>query len=354
MIDSFKDFLKAEESLFTNELALDIEYTPPIIKFRENQQKYIADCIKPLFQKRNGKNLLITGQPGIGKTVAVKHLFNELNKETDDIHTIYINCWKHETAYKIVTEICKQLNYKWIQNRRTDELLKEVVKIINKSSVTICFDEIDKIQDINILYLIIEDLFRKTILLITNENNWFLKLDTRIRSRLTPELLEFKPYNLEETKGILKQRVDLALAQNCIEESALNLIIKRTYELKDIRTGLFLLREATLIAENKSLRKIKEEHAEEAIKKIPTFKIKKSSDLEKDEKFILSLIKENSGKKLIDIYKIYKEKNGQRTYRTFLRKIKSMEKSKIIQLEELEGKKSKTFIIKYPKKVTDF
>ena len=91
----FNNILKDEESLFTNELALDFDYLPEIIPHRENEQQYIATCIKPLFQERNGKNLIITGKPGIGKTAAIRFIFQELEKETDNIIPIYINCWKN-------------------------------------------------------------------------------------------------------------------------------------------------------------------------------------------------------------------------------------------------------------------
>ncbi|MBI5871619.1 AAA family ATPase, partial [archaeon] len=61
-----------EKSLFANELALEPEFTPKIIKYRENQQKRIADCIKPLLFGRNGRNILVCGSSGIGKTLATK------------------------------------------------------------------------------------------------------------------------------------------------------------------------------------------------------------------------------------------------------------------------------------------
>ena len=67
----FKKYLEGSESIFKNETALDPNFSPPgKIEFREAQNEYIASCIKPLFQRRNGKNLIISGPPGIGKTLA--------------------------------------------------------------------------------------------------------------------------------------------------------------------------------------------------------------------------------------------------------------------------------------------
>jgi hypothetical protein len=49
----FKDILHSDQSLFRNEQALDTEFIPKILPFREKQQRYIASCIAPLLQDRN-------------------------------------------------------------------------------------------------------------------------------------------------------------------------------------------------------------------------------------------------------------------------------------------------------------
>ena len=148
----FKDILKNSESLIKDPIALDFDYIPKLLPYRENQQKYMATCIKPLFTEVNGKNLLIVGTQGIGKTAACKHVLRELEQETDDIYVLYINCWKKNSAYKMIVDICEQIGYKWVQNKRTDELLNEVIKILNKKSAVIVLDEIDKLDDFSILY----------------------------------------------------------------------------------------------------------------------------------------------------------------------------------------------------------
>ena len=117
----FKDVLKESSTILKDPIPLDIDYVPKLVPYRENEQKYIATCIKPLFQKRNGKNVFITGSPGIGKTVAVKHILTELNQETDEIKTIYVNCWKSDSIYKIALDICEQIGFKFIHNRDSSE-----------------------------------------------------------------------------------------------------------------------------------------------------------------------------------------------------------------------------------------
>lgn len=346
----FNDILRSDQTLFKNDSALDTEFLPKILPFRENQQRYVASCIAPLLQGRNGKNLLIYGPPGIGKTATVKYLFRELEDQTEDVVLIYINCWQKNTTFKIVVSICEELGYRLTHNKNTEELFTVIKNILNKKSAVFAFDEIDKIEDFDFLYSLIQEIYKKTILLITNYKEWLIKLDERIRSRLGADMVGFEPYNEKETKQILNQRANYAFYPDVLEDEALSSISNKSFQTKDIRTGLHLLREAGLAAEDKSSKKINKEHAELAIKKIDDFTIKKDEDLESQTRLLLEIIKENSGKKSGEIFALYAQKGSTDSYRTFHRKMKHLENSKFITIEKIDGgSEGKTSIINYNK-----
>ena len=342
MPDLFRDILKSSESLFKNEVALDPEFVPKLIQFRENENQYIATCIKPLFQKRNGKNLIIHGPPGVGKTLATKNVLKELEQETDDITPVYVNCWKKNTTYQVVLELCKAIDYKFIQNKRTDELISIIVERLNKKSSVLVFDEIDKIQELDILYNLSESLYRKTIILLTNESNWLFRLDSRLKSRLIPDQLEFKPYSLTETKEILKQRISQAFPPNTINENSLNKITENTFKQRDIRTGLFLLKESAEIAESNSSKKIEMQHVEEAVKRVIFSDTEK---LDEEEKQVLEFIKTNMEKTTGEMAKLYEETH-KKSKRTFQRKLNNLQKSNLIKLDETESPRGRSFRVK--------
>jgi orc1/cdc6 family replication initiation protein len=352
----FDKILKHSESIIKDELVLDYEYLPKIIKYRENEQAYIATCIKSLLEGRQGKNLFITGSSGIGKTAAIRSIILELQEKglDDQVIPIYINCWKKDTSYKIALEICDQLNYKFVQNRNTDELLKEITKILNKKAAVLFFDEIDRLEDHSILYTLLEDIYKKSVFLITNDKEFLSNLDKRIKSRLTPETLEFRPYNYNEILGILKQRTEYAFYPNVINKETLELLAKQTFELEDLRIGLFLLKESALQAENSSSKIINLEHANNAIKKLCNFKSNSSDNLEIEKKQILSLIRNNPNVKVSDLHKIYQESGGLKAYRTFFRYIEELEQSGLISKEFTKEGSGRSTIVKYGKKLTDF
>ena len=164
----FDGMLGSDETLFKNPVALDYDYLPKILPYREGEQRKIAACVKPLFNRRNGRNLIIFGKSGVGKTAACKHVLVELEEQTDEIVPIHVNCWQKNTSYKILTEMCEELGYRLTHNKKTDELLKVVVTMLNKSSAVLVFDEIDKVEDYDFLYNFLESLYRKSVVLITN------------------------------------------------------------------------------------------------------------------------------------------------------------------------------------------
>lgn len=354
----FENMLGSDESLFKNELALDYSFLPKILPHREPQQRQLAACIKPLLMEKNGKNLFIYGAPGIGKTAALRHVLNELEEETDEIFPIYINCWQKNTSFKIIAEICEQVGYRLTHNKRTEELFAVAKNIINKKSAVFAFDEVDKLEDFDFLYSIIEEIYKKSVFLITNYKEWLVDLDERVKSRLMTETLEFKPYNASETRDILKQRVNYAFVPGVWEDAAFDTIAKRTAEMEDMRSGLHLMREAGNIAEEQAARKITLDHATEAIGKFDSFKIKKADDLSEDERAILEIIKNHDENKIGDLYKVYKEQDGKLVYKSFQRKIDKLSKNKFISVKKTQGgKEGNTTIVSYKthtKKLTEF
>jgi archaeal cell division control protein 6 len=331
----FDDILKGDETLFKNEAALEYAFLPKSIPYREKEQQHIATCIKPLLAGRNGRNAFIFGAPGIGKTAACRHLLRELEEHDDyseKVNLFYVNCWQKNTTFKVIVDLCEQIGYMFTQNKKTDELLKIFAGQTNKKSSVFVFDEVDKAEDLDFLYTLVEDVYKKSIFLITNYKSFMLELDERIKSRLIPELLEFKEYNALETEGILKQRKDFAFIPNAFEEEAFKIVAIKSFELKDIRSGLFLLKESTLIAEEHASKKVKTEYVHMAIKKLEEFTIKNSAELQEEEKFIYDLIKEQSGKKMGDLFKEYQAKGGKLSYKTFQRKIAKLDEGKFISL----------------------
>lgn len=339
---------KEDFSVFVNEDSLDPEWLPKNLPFREAQHQAIANCIKPLLQSRNGRNCIISGAPGIGKTAAVKLVLKELEEHSDvdtpDVYVLYVNCWQKNTTYKIFVELCEQLGYKFTQNKNTEDLFKIIENMVNKKAAVFAFDEVDKVVDVDFLYSIYTDILKKSILLITNHPQWYSHVDERIRSRLIPDKIEFVQYSDEEVSGILRQRADFAFVPSCWDNTAFDLIVGRTVSAGDVRIGLHLLRDAGLSAEDESSRRILPVHSEHALGKLHDYSIKPADDLTEDSRIILQLVKTQSGR-IGDLFKVYQDQGGEATYKTFQRRIETLEKGGFVETKKVIGGKEGTTTI---------
>lgn len=355
----FKDMLSSDETLFKNEVALDADFVPKILPHREEQQKYVATCIAPLLKGRNGKNLFICGAPGIGKTASVRWVLRDLEENTDpdeaQVEALYINCWQKNTTYKVILELCEMLGYRFTHNKKTDELFKIVAGMLNKKSAVFVFDEVDKLDDTDFIYSIYEQIYKKTIILITNYKEWLMNLDDRIKSRISCETLEFGPYKPAEIESILKSRIGYAFYEDVWDDEAFDEVVNKAVELGDVRQGINLLRQAGLEAEQESSRRIKLKHAQAATSKLDTFTVKSSSDLEEDSQLVLDVVREEG--KIGELFKSYKDKGGKNSYKTFQRKIEKLEKAGFLETYKTSGgAEGNTTIVKRSgtKKITDF
>lgn len=355
------DFLSSDQTIFSNPDALDINYIPKLLPHREEQQKYVATAIKPLFFKRPGKTLLVRGASGIGKTASVKRVLIDLNdvEEADNIARVFINCWKANTTYKVAVEIAHGLGYKFTHNMSTAEIFGKIAEVLKKrKGIVIVLDEIDKAEDYDFLYNLLEEEAHKTIVMITNDYSWGSELDSRIKSRMAPETLEFKPYTPSETEDILSERKKYAFYENTWADEAFQLIVAKSSSFRDIRVGIMLLKAAGEVAEENSKTKVSAEHATKAIERTDEFKIKSSSDLTDAEKLIVQICKDNTGKTTGILYEIYQKAGGDKSEKTFKRKLDKLANKKIIEMKmtgaNFSGRSSIITYLGFERKLTEF
>jgi cell division control protein 6 len=173
--------------------------------------------------------------------------------------------------------------------------------------------------------------------MITNEAGWHSGLDQRIKSRLMAGMVEFKYYTAKETKDILKYRRDYAFVDGVWDEKAFDRVVKKTVKIEDIRSGLYIMREAGNNAENRSSKKIEIKDVNDAIKKLDDFNIKSIDSLEPELKLVLKVVKANEKCKIGELYDKYKEEGGEKTYKTFQRSIKKLSDNKFISTETIKG-----------------
>ena len=355
------NFLSHNQTIFSNSDALDTDFIPKLLPHREDQQRAIAESIAPLLKNRSGPSLILQGPAGVGKSVSAKRVLMDLEDLDDaiEISKVYVNCWKANTTYKVMTEIAHQIGFKFTHNLKTNEIINKIIeKLEKRKGVVIILDEADKADDYDFLYHILENLTRKTLILITNDENWSKKIDFRISSRLTPEIINYEEYNSSQIFDILKERIKYAFYQNVWSENLIEKVAINSSKLKDIRIAIKLVKQVGEIAENESSKVIEMNHLDKAISKIPDFKIESSKDFNDIENFVKKICEENSGKTTGELFSIYVERGGKKSEKTFKRVLDNLEKKRVItQKMTSEGFRGRSSIIEYnsiERKITDY
>lgn len=347
----FEEVVGKKPQLIGSWRKLSFGYIPQKLPHREKEQEQIAQAIKPLLRGRKGRNIFISGRSGIGKTVTVKKVLNDLEDYTQEVETAYVNCWDKDTTYSMVKRIVEGMEVAFKPGKGVDKLLNVIEnRMDDMKGLVVALDEIDKGRDTEVLYRLYNRLEHKlALILITNNKEFIQTLDPRIKGRLTMNDLYFAPYGKGEIEDILKERVKSAFQGNRIEKRALRKVVQKTDEIGDVRVGLYLLLTAGENAEAAEREKVTFKDVEEALKDFNKEDfMTSSSKLNSEQKLIIDTVKEKEGSVTGDLFEKYKEKGGELSSRSFRRYLRRLEELNFLELERtgegFRGKSTKVFL----------
>ncbi len=282
----FEEYI-TKKSIFLNKNALQDDYIPEKIFYREKLIQQIAGVLAPALKQEKPSNLFIYGKTGTGKTLSIQNIRSELLKiaeeKTIPLNILYVNCKLKrvsDTEYRIIAELCRLLGAEVHETGLpTESVYKQFIKLINKKKqiVLLVLDEIDQLvysAGDEVLYSLTRlnsELTNSKISLIGISNDLLFRdnLDSRIKSSLSEEEILFPPYDAVQLQKILKDRAKLVFKEECIEEGVLEKCAAHAArEHGDARRALELLRVAGELAERKNKQKIAIGDLDEAQEKI--------------------------------------------------------------------------------------
>lgn len=303
-------------SLVKREEALSAEYLPPILPFRESQIKQVASNLEPVGSGRKGHNTFIFGSPGIGKTVTAKFVLRQLESTYPGVRTVYINCWDFNTSIAVLSRIATELGI-FVPRRGLgkDEVNEKFIEAVSKSSgLVVCLDEVDQLvhRDPGALYSLLrtrqyvdKDI---TLVMISNNQHVFSKLESRVVSSLSTDDIEFKPYSITEMKSILSDRAKLAFSS--FDTAAVMLASSQAVGRGgDVRVGLECLRRAGSIAAKDGAKRLDASHVKKVVVEVANPKAEIVRDrLGDGERVILDILKMKSPLSVTELYNLYSGK----------------------------------------------
>ncbi len=343
----FSSYIRSKPIFKGDRDILRTSYIPEELPHREEYIENLALIMVTALRGNRPSNVLLFGKTGTGKTAVVRYLEREIerlkmedsNSDLDDAFTdynvhrveyVYINCEVVDTHYGVMKNIGNKFIDSWSEQipftgwpmEKVYDALKE--RIDEKPRVVvIILDELDKLvtkSGDSVLYhlsKINSELKNSKVSLIGISNNLKFTefLDPRVKSRLGEEKMIFPPYNADQLKDILGERIRQAFGEIDIMEGDVIALCAAlaAQEHGDARRALDLLRISTELAEREKCSKVTTNHVYKAKNKIEQDCVREAViTLPTHSKLVMYsilLMSKNGGEKLTtgEVYSGYEE-----------------------------------------------
>lgn len=320
-----EDILMYDESLFQNINAFDPDFIPPNYNFRDTQMEAMAISIRPAMRGGQPSNAIVLGSPATGKTTAIRKVFELVEKNTEKVVCVYINCQIHTTRFGIFSQVFKKL-FGHIPpetgvpfSRIYDQIMHELQK--SNKSLVIALDDINYLFQSKNANKVVYDILRAyeeypgvrtSIFAILSDLEFKYAFDKNVNTVFIPQEINFPLYTYTEIENILRDRAKAGFFPGVLSDDVLERVAMYTFENGDLRTGINLLKSCGNVAEASASREITQEHFDKAVDSLISINISQTinslSDVEKD---LLKLIVEfDDVCKAGELFDKFKEKTG--------------------------------------------
>ena len=339
-----EDILMYDESLFQNINAFDPDYLPPNYNFRDTQMEAMAMAIRPAMRGGQPSNAVILGSPATGKTTAIRKVFELVEKNTEKVVCVYINCQIHTTRFGIFSQIFKKVFGHLPPetgvpfSRIYAQIMKELQK--NGQSVVVAFDDINYLFQTNHANKVVYDLLRAyeeypgvkaSIFAILSDLEFKYAFDKNVNTVFIPQEIMFPLYKYNEIEDILRDRVNAGFFPGVLSDDILEQISMYTLENGDLRVGINLLRSCGNIAEASASREITQKPFDKAIESLVSINVSETlKSLNSAERELLQMIVNFDGIYTAgELGEDYKQKTGS-SYASFNRTLDKLEFVRLI------------------------
>jgi cell division control protein 6 len=319
-----KELLSWDQTLFKDSELFEFDHIPEHFLHRDTQMRSLMYCIRPAVSGGRPLNSLCIGVPGTGKTTAVLKVFEEIEKHTQNVVPVLVNCQVNSTRYAVFSQIFKKLiGYAPPASGVSfKKVFSEVAKYTaeHEKVLLVALDDMNYLfyeNEVNdVLYSLLRahethPRARMGVIAILSYTGVPHILDPKVESVFLPEEVKFPQYSYDEICDILANRAKLGFYPNVLDESVLENIAQQTFALGDLRVGIDLLKRSGLNAEKRASRTIALEDVEAAYEKSRLVHLSyMMRTLKKDEKILLGLIVDSPQSNSGDLYEKFHEKTA--------------------------------------------
>jgi len=345
-----QDILSAEETLFRDDSVFNPDYIPDQFMFRDAQLRELTYALRPALRGGRPSNAFLLGPPATGKTTALRLVFEELEKETNAIIAVHVNCHIHPSPFKIFSEIYR--NIFGIQPHDTGIPLAKVQDDVfhrlsrDKKMLLVALDDINYLfengtaNDVVYTILRAHEAYRGVVTAVfaaATEDLMYM-LNDRARSIFSPVRIGFTPYIRSEALQILGRRCEAGLYPGVMPAGILENIASQS---NDLRFCIELVKQAVMAAEADASKRVGEKHLAKALDSMAS-----GASVGGRER-ILSILRSNGPAESGNLYRMLSDEKGEKmSYTTFYRILQKMKNEKTIGIEPMKKSRGKTSLIR--------
>ncbi len=321
-----------------NARVLTADYLPNRMVHRDGERQEIARCLRPILEEGQPVDMLLYGKPGTGKTTMAQYVVEELQKK-EFVQSSYVNCFSEKSRFEIFYELLDEKVKMPRDGTSTQKIIDHFEQKTREDPTVVIIDEVDQISNDETLYEL-SRFHNIGKIFIANDPQVFSHFEDRVRSRLSgTNPIEFKRYNEEQLKDILKLRRKYGLRKDSVDNKVLHLIAKRSGG--DARVALNSLRIAARKAESQDTEKITKNIVDSSISKAyEKEQLHSLESLNKHQKAAYKIVQEKGDVQIGELYQEYYERvEDPKSRRQILRYLNKMVTYNLLQKQ---GSKSST------------
>jgi len=353
---------KGESRIIKDERALLPDFLPAELPGRGREIRELVLCLSPIAQNRQPDHALLIGPPGTGKTTVARHVLSQLNEYSQRPLTIYINCWEKQSRFAVLSAIADAVG-EMLPRRgiAADEIFSRIVEIAKKEErvPVVVLDEVDRLVaeegGVQVLY----DLCRAgethslktSVIAITNDEEFHIKLEARVRSSFIQHVLKFSPYTVPQIKEILAERAKLAFFEGALSDDVVPLCSAIAFKQGgDARIALSLLLSAAKSAELEGAQRVEVNHVrakqEETLNSSAAIKAeRKKEEMDEVDQKLIDVVRA-AGEAGIESGKLYKRLSRYSGERALRDRVERLLQSGVLTADELSLGQGRTRVIK--------
>lgn len=281
-ISSYEQMFKINKhTILKDTYVLSLDYLPPALIGRNEEVNKLVEMFSALGSHGYPENCVIEGKSGSGKTVTTRFFMVKLLEMLKErkildhqLLCVYLSCKAHRNSNAVIYEIISQIDPLTRIPRKgfsLDYYYAALWDLIRERdiSLVVILDEIDQLKQNDVLYMLSRAGESKllpvrhfiTTVGISNKLSYIESLDSRTKSSMSFKEVRFNPYNAEDIRMILCDRVKLAFYEGAIEDEAVSVCAKISAEVHgDARKAIDLLKAAATFAENNGFSKVEPGH----------------------------------------------------------------------------------------------